>query len=110
MAVRMLSGETKNFLEYSKDNNGAVIDPSGYDDVIIYIYWEINNEVVASYSMSGTVGTQLVEDVDHKLPFTLLPAATEDGVGNLIIQVNIVDNGDEIMKKKTVLARVIKAY
>lgn len=110
MAVRMLSGETKNFLEYSKDNNGAIIDPSTYEDVIIYLFWEYNNELVASYSMSGAVGTQITEDVNHKLPFTLPALATQGKVGNLIIQVNIVDDGAEVMKKKTVLARVEKAY
>lgn len=110
MAVEMLSGETKNFFEYSKDNNGATIDPATYDDVIIYLYWQINNELVASYSMSGNVGTQITPNVDDKLPFTLESSATEGKTGNLIIQVNIVDNGTEVMKKKTVLARVQKAY
>lgn len=110
MAVSMLSGETKNFLEYSKDSGGSIIDPSTYDDVIIYIYWQINNELAASYSMSGNIGTQITKDGEDKLPFTLLPAATEGKTGNLVIQVNIIDNGDEIMKKKTILARVLKAY
>ena len=110
MAVEMLSGETMNFLEYSKDNVGSIIDPSTYDDVIIYLYWQINNELVASYSMSGNEGTQINKDVNNKLPFTLLAAATEGKTGNLIIQVNIIDNGTEVMKKKTVLARVQKAY
>lgn len=110
MAIAMLSGETRNFLEYSKDEMDQIIDPSDYDDVIIYLFWQINNNLVASYSMSGNVGTQIFEDVDHKLPFTLEAEATEGKVGNLMIQVNIIDNGTEITKKKTVLARVLNAY
>lgn len=110
MAIRMLAGSTAtNSMSY-KDNNGAIIDPSVYDDVIIYLYWEINNVLVASYSISGTVGTQITEDVDHKLPFTLPASATEKKEGNLIIQVNTVENGTEVTKVKTVFARVEKAY
>ena len=110
MAVSMLSGETKNFLEYSKDNNGDIIDPDTYDDVIIYLFWQMTNELAASYSMSGNIGTKITKDGDDKLPFTLKPIATQDKTGNLDIQVNIVDNGDEVVKKKTTLARVLKAY
>lgn len=111
MAVSMLSGETKNFLEYSKDNNGDIIDPDTYDDVIIYLFWQMTNELAASYSMSGNIGTTITKKIGtDKLEFTLLPVATQDKVGNLDIQVNIVDNGDEVVKKKTTLARVLKAY
>lgn len=110
MAISMLAGSTKNFDQYVRDNDGAVIDPDTLEDVQFHIYWQYNNELVASFSKSGTVGDQVTKDEDNKINFVLPAEATEGREGNLMIQITIIDNGGEVSKEATVLARVKKSY